>query len=66
MLNAWMERARGRVALLISHRVSTLQSADRIIMFSEGRIAETGTHDQLWSAGGSYAELFNQPIPGRE
>lgn len=66
MLNAWMERARGRVALLISHRVSTLQSADRIIMFKEGRIAETGTHDQLWSAGGPYAELFNQPIPGRE
>ncbi len=66
MLNAWMERARGRVALLISHRVSTLQSADRIIMFCEGRIAETGTHDQLWSAGGPYAKLFNQPIPGRE
>ena len=66
MLNAWMERARGRVALLISHRVSTLQSADRIIMFSEGRIAESGSHQELWRAGGPYADLFNQPIPGRE
>jgi len=66
MLNAWMERARGRVALLISHRVSTLQSADRIIMFREGRIVESGTHAELWAAGGPYAELFNQPIPGRE
>ncbi len=66
MLNAWLERARGRIALLISHRVSTLQSADRIIMFKEGRIVESGSHQELWRAGGPYAELFNQPIPGRE
>jgi len=65
MLNAWLERAKGRIALLISHRVSTLQSADRIIMFREGRIAESGTHAQLWGAGGAYAELFNQPVPGK-
>lgn len=65
MLNAWMTQARGRVALLISHRVSTLQSADRIIMFKEGRIVESGNHDQLWAAGGLYAELFNQPVPGQ-
>ncbi len=65
MLSAWMERARGRVAILISHRVSTLQSADRIIMMQQGRIAEVGHHAQLWSAAGPYAALFNQPIPGQ-
>jgi ATP-binding cassette subfamily B protein len=65
MLHAWMERAAGRIALLISHRVSTLQSADRIIMLQEGRIAEVGNHQQLWAAGGSYAALFNQPVPGK-
>ncbi|HOT98626.1 MAG TPA: ABC transporter ATP-binding protein [bacterium] len=65
MLSAWMERVRGRVAILISHRISTLQSADRIIMMHQGRIAEVGNHAQLWSAGGPYAELFNQPVPGR-
>ena len=65
MLNAWMERARGRVALLISHRISTLQSADRIVMLQEGRVVESGSHLQLWAAGGPYARLFDQPVPGK-
>ncbi len=65
MLSAWMERARGRIALLISHRLSTLQSADRILMFKDGRLVESGTHRELWQSGGPYSDLFNQPSAGQ-
>src|ERR1700723_173206 len=48
----------GRMAILISHRFSTVRSADRILVLENGRIAEEGTHDQLGSMGGRYAEMF--------
>jgi ATP-binding cassette subfamily B protein len=49
---------RSRAALLISHRLSSVRVADRICVLADGRIAESGTHDQLLAAGGAYAELF--------
>ncbi|MBN1543320.1 ABC transporter ATP-binding protein [candidate division KSB1 bacterium] len=64
MLEAWKERARGRVALLISHRLSTLRIADRIIMLAEGRVAQTGTPSELESTDGPFSRLFDQPVPG--
>ncbi|MEV0667292.1 ABC transporter ATP-binding protein [Actinomadura luteofluorescens] len=48
----------GRTVLLISHRFSTVRTADHIYVLAGGRIAEHGTHASLMAAGGRYAELF--------
>jgi len=47
----------GRTVILISHRVSTVRSADEIIVLDKGRIVERGTHDQLIALAGYYADL---------
>ena len=44
--------------VLISHRLSTVRQADRIVLLEHGRIAESGTHDELIAAGGTYAAMF--------
>jgi ATP-binding cassette, subfamily B, bacterial len=52
------ELTREKMALFISHRFSTVRMADRIVVLEDGRIAEEGTHDELSSLGGRYAEMF--------
>jgi ATP-binding cassette, subfamily B, bacterial len=52
------ELTTGKMALFISHRFSTVRMADRIVVLENGNIAEEGTHDQLASRGGRYAEMF--------
>jgi ATP-binding cassette subfamily B protein len=49
---------RGRTALIIAHRLSTVQQADRILVLHRGRIAEAGTHAELLGRGGLYARLW--------
>jgi len=55
---------RGRMAVLISHRFSTVRMADRILVLAGGAIQEEGTHEQLVSLGGRYAELFELQAAG--
>jgi ATP-binding cassette subfamily B protein len=56
--------AAGRTALLISHRFSTVRMADRIIVLADGRILESGTHEELLARRGTYAELFELQASG--
>jgi ATP-binding cassette subfamily B protein len=55
---------RDRMAVLISHRFSTVRMADRILVLSDGEIIEQGTHQQLVAASGRYAELFELQAAG--
>jgi ATP-binding cassette subfamily B protein len=54
----------GKMAVLISHRFSTVRMADRILVLEHGRIVERGSHQQLVALGGKYAELFDLQAAG--
>jgi len=58
------ELMHGRIAVLISHRFSTVRMADRIVVLSEGRVLEVGSHAELMQRGGPYAHLFNLQAEG--
>ena len=47
-----------RTTMVIAHRLSTVRTADKIAVVSEGRVVETGNHSQLLATGGKYAELY--------
>lgn len=51
--------AKGRTSFIIAHRLSTIKNADLILVMKDGNIIESGKHEELLSAGGFYAELYN-------
>lgn len=53
-----LEHAENKTVIFISHRLSTTRMADRIYMFDGGEIVESGTHDELMSTNGKYAEMY--------
>ncbi len=56
----------GRTALVIAHRLSTIQRADHIVAMKEGRVVESGTHEELLAKGGVYRRLYDLQFRGDE
>jgi ATP-binding cassette subfamily B protein len=58
------ELTEGKMAVLISHRFSTVRMADRILVLEHGKVLEEGTHEELLAIDGRYAELFHLQAAG--
>ena len=56
---AFQKMMEGRTSFIVAHRLSTIKEADCILVMNAGRVIEQGTHEQLLSKNGFYAELYN-------
>ena len=61
---ALLRLAQGRTTFVIAHRLSTIRDADIIMVVNNGRITESGSHDELIELDGEYAEMFNSQMSG--
>ena len=61
--NAFAEMMKGRTSFIVAHRLSTIQSADVILVMKDGKIIEKGDHQALLASGGFYATLYNSQFP---
>ncbi|MDB6129899.1 MAG: multidrug transporter ATP-binding protein [Verrucomicrobiales bacterium] len=59
---AMQDLCKGRTSFVIAHRLSTVQSADYLLVLEEGRLVEQGTHEELLKKNGHYVSIFNQQI----
>ena len=62
ILNHLHETRKGKTNIIIAHRISTLQDADKIIVIDGARIAEMGTHQELVAQNGIYADMYNRQL----
>ena len=58
--------AKGRTTIAVAHRLSTIQKADMIYVFDQGRVVENGTHSELLAMKGRYFELVNLQSLGKQ
>lgn len=62
--NAFTKLMEGRTSFIVAHRLSTIRSADVILVMKDGKIIEQGNHTELLAKGGFYAELYNSQYVG--
>ena len=62
--NAFAKLMEGRTSFIVAHRLSTIRSADRILVMKDGKIIEQGTHESLMAKGGFYKDLYNSQFAG--
>ena len=62
ILRGLREVMRQRTTILIAHRISTVKGADQIIVMRDGQVIERGSHDELLSLGGYYADLYQKQL----
>lgn len=58
LFDRFLQLISGVTTILVSHRLSSVRHADRIVVLADGRVVEDGSHDQLMAAGGRYARMF--------
>jgi len=62
ILSALRKARTGKTTILISHRISTVKDADQIVVLDRGTITERGTHEELLTQGGLYANLYEKQL----